>query len=155
MKFLDDTEVFCAYVSNGGNVLGSCLYIATATLGASVVGFVGADFSFSYDKKFHPFETKYDLKLGHVLKVHDVFGNTVSTWQSYYNFKKYFEFVTMQVPGIYINCTEGGVFGAYSQGNIRSVIQMQLKDFIRQFNMYEEVKPQMTDPKTTEKKLLF
>lgn len=155
MKFIDDLEVFNSYVSNGGNVLGACLYISRAILGASSIGFIGADFSFSYDKKFHSYDTKYDAKLGHVMKVRDVFGMPVNTWRSYYNFKGWFEFVSLTVPGVYFNCTEGGTLGAYDQGNIRSIIQLPLKEFIRMFNMYSEIKEQMMNPKTNEKKLLF
>ena len=153
IDFVDNLEIFNAHVSNGGNVLGACLYIAKAILGASVVAFVGADFSFSYSKKFHPFDSKYDAKLGHVIRAHDVFGNLVSTWQSYYNFKSWFEYVAITVPGIYFNCSEGGCLGAYTQGNIRSITQMTLKSFLKQLTMSEEIKEQMKDPKTKEKKI--
>ena len=155
MKFIDSLEVFNSYVSTGGNVLGACLYIAKSILGASIVGFMGADFSFSYDKKFHSYDTKYDANMGNVMKVRDVFGMPVYTWRSYYNFKGWFDYITLTVPGVYYNCTEGGTFGAYEQGNIRSVHQITLKEFIRQMNMYSEIKDQMNDPKTKIKKLLF
>lgn len=155
MKFVDDVETFNVYVSNGGNVLGACLYIAKAFLGASIVGFIGADFCFSYDKKFHAWDSKYDAKLGHVLRVRDVFGVPVYTWKSYHNFKGWFEYISMTVPGIYINCSEGGTLGAYLEGNIRSLQQMSLKDFLRQMNMYDEIREQAMNPKVNEKKLLF
>lgn len=148
-------EVFRTYVSNGGNVLGACLYIAKAFLGASVIGFVGADFAFSYDKKFHGWDSKYDANLGHTLRVPDVFGNKVYTWKSYHNFKGWFEFVSMTVPGVYYNCSEGGTLGAYQEGNIRSIIQMPLKDFLRQMTMYNEIEEQALNSKTEIKKLLF
>ena len=154
-KFQEALEEFNQYVSNGGNVLGACLYIAKAFMGASVVSFIGADFSFSYLKKFHAWDSKYDETLGSVLRVTDVFGNSVKTWRSYNNFKGWFEFVTLTVPGIYYNCSEGGTFGAYKEGNIRSIIQLTLKDFIRQMNLYKEIEAQALDPKIKEKKLLF
>lgn len=154
-KFQEALEEFNQYVSNGGNVLGACLYIAKAFMGASVVSFIGADFSFSYLKKFHAWDSKYDETLGSVLRVTDVFGNSVKTWRSYNNFKGWFEFVTLTVPGIYYNCSEGGTFGAYKEGNIRSIIQLPLKDFIRQMNLYKEIEAQALDPKIKEKKLLF
>lgn len=155
MKFIDSVEPFNVYVSNGGNVLGACLYLAKAFFGASVVGFVGADFCFSYDKKFHGWDSKYDAKLGHVMRVRDVFGLPVYTWKSYHNFKGWFEYISMTVPGFYINCSEGGTLGAYADGNIRSIIQMSIKDFVRQFTMYEEIEEQAKNPKVQEKKLLF
>jgi hypothetical protein len=155
MKFCDEIETFNVYVSNGGNVLGACLYIAKAFMGASAIGFLGADFSFSYDKKFHGWNSKYDAKMGHVMKVRDVFGIPVATWKSYHNFKGWFEWVSMTIPGMYFNCSEGGILGAYHDGNLRSIIQMPLKDFIRQMNMYEEIGEQARNPKTEIKKLLF
>ncbi len=154
-KFVDDIELFNTYVSNGGNVLGACLYIAKAFFGASVVGFIGADFCFSYMKQFHAWNSKYDAKLGNVMRVTDVFGNSVYTWRSYYNFKGWFEFVSLSVPGIYYNCSEGGTLGAYREGNIRSIHQLPLKEFLRQMNMYDEIKEQALNPKVNEKKLLF
>lgn len=155
MKFIEDVEPFNVYVSNGGNVLGACLYIAKAFMGASVVAFMGADFCFSYDKKFHAWDSKYDTKLGHVMRVRDVFGLPVYTWKSYNNFKGWFEYISMTVPGLYFNCSEGGTLGAYNEGNIRSIIQMPLKDFVRQMTIYEEIGAQAKDPKIKEKKLLF
>lgn len=155
MKFLDEVETFNVYVSNGGNVLGACLYIAKAFLGASVVGFIGADFCFSYDRKFHAWDSKYDARMGNVMRVRDVFGIPVYTWKSYHNFKGWFEFVAMTVPGIYINCSEGGTLGAYHDGNLRTIQQMPLASFLRQMNLYQEIKEQAENPKVTEKKLLF
>ncbi len=155
MQFVDSVEIFNTYVANGGNVLGACLYIAKAFLGASAVGFLGADFCFSYDKKFHAWDSKYDAKLGHVMRVRDVFGIPVYTWKSYHNFKGWFEYISMTVPGMYFNCSEGGTLGAYMEGNIRSIQQISLKGFIRQMNMYEEIEEQARNPKTEIKKLLF
>ena len=155
MKFVDDIEVFNTFVSNGGNVLGACLYIARAFMGASTIAFIGADFSFSYEKKFHGWDSKYDAKMGNCLKVTDVFGIPVYTWKSYHNFKGWFEWVSATVPGVYFNCSEGGTLGAYREGNVRTITQKPLKDFIRQMNMYEEIEDQAKNPKTEIKKLLF
>jgi len=155
MKFLEETEVFNTYVGTGGNVLGACLYIAKAYFGASIITFLGADFSFSYDKKFHAWDSKYDASMGRVLRVPDVFGNKVYTWQSYHNFKGWFESIVSTVPGVYYNCSEGGTFGAYLEGNIRAVQQAPLSQILRQLNMHSEIKEQALNPKTKEKKLLF
>lgn len=155
MQFVDDIEVFNTYVSNGGNVLGACLYIARAFLGASCIAFTGADFCFSYDKKFHGWDSKYDEKLGQVMRVRDVFGLPVYTWKSYHNFKGWFEYISMTVPGFYVNCSEGGTLGAYDHGNLRSIMQMSLREFIRQMNMHEEIEEQSFNSKTEVKKLLF
>lgn len=154
-KYVDEMEKFHVFVSNGGNVLGACLYIARAFLGASAIAFIGADFSFSYEKKFHGWDSKYDAKMGHCLRVRDIYGIPVYTWKSYHNFKGWFEWVSMQVPGIYFNCSEGGILGAYDDGNIRSLIQLPLSQFIRQMNMYKEIEDQAKDPQTEVKKILF
>lgn len=156
MAEVEKVEKFNTFVTTGGNVLGACLYIAKAFMGASAIAYIGADFSFSYDKKFHGWESKYDKKLGHVLRVRDVFGNSVYTWQSYHNFKSFFEYISMTVPGQFFNCSEGGTLGAYSDGNLRSITQMPLKDFLNSLNCYErEMKDQAMNPKTDVKKLFF
>jgi hypothetical protein len=155
MRFIDSIEVFNTYVSNGGNVLGACMYIAKAYLGASAIAYIGADFCFSYDKKFHAWDSKYDARMGQVMRVRDVFGLPVYTWKSYHNFKGWFEWVALTVPGMYFNCSEGGTLGAYADGNIRAIQQMPLEQFIRQMNMYEEIEEQAKNSKTEVKKLLF
>lgn len=156
MKVVEDIEKFNVYVSNGGNVLGACLYIAKAFMGASMIAFMGADFCFSYDQKFHGWNSKYDKTLGHAVRVTDVFGNSAYTWPSYKNFKGWFEWISMTVPGLWFNCSEGGTLGAYSGGNIRSIIQMPLSGFLKSVNMYrDEMADQSTNPKTEVKKLLF
>lgn len=154
-KAVDDIEKFNAFVSNGGNVLGACLYIAKGFMGCNPIAFLGADFSFSYEKKFHGWDSKYDKSLGYVLKATDVYGNKVLTWQSYANFKAWFDWVAIQVPGIYINCTEGGTFGSYPDGNIMAVKQMELSSFLGMYQMHLDLKSQAENPELDEKKILF
>lgn len=154
-KEIHEIENFNTYVSNGGNVLGACLYIAKAILGCSTIGFVGADFCFSYDNKFHAWDSKYDGKLGNYISLVDVFGHKVKTWQSYYNFKCWFDYIATQVPGLYVNCSEGGTFGAYNEGNIQHVIQMPLIRFLEGFTLYEQIRNQCENPETDQRILLF
>jgi hypothetical protein len=139
-------EVFNTHVSNGGNVLGACLYISKAFLGAGAVIFTGADFSFGYDRKFHSWDSKYDAKMGACIPAVDVFGNKVLTWQSYQNFKGWFDSICIRVPGVWINCTEGGTLGAYRDGNISNIRQMDLKECVEMYSMSELLKEQATDP---------
>lgn len=148
-------EPFHTCVSTGGNVLGAALYIAKGIFGANPIAFVGADFSFSYDKKFHGWESKYDKNLGMVLKAVDVFGNKVLTWQSYYNFKAWFDWVSLKVPGIYINCTEGGCMGSYAEGNLMSIKQMSLESLFRMYELHEELRAQCENPELNDRKILF
>lgn len=154
-KAVEEVEQFHTYITNGGNVLGACLYIAKGIMGANPIAFVGADFSFSYDKKFHGWDSQYDARIGNVMKAIDVFGNKVLTWPSYNNFKCWFDFIAIRVPGIYINCTEGGCFGAYGDGNIMAVKQMKLIDFIEMYEMHEKVRGQCENPSVKEPVLLF
>lgn len=152
---IEKTECFNVHVSNGGNVLGACLYIAKGYFGCDTTIFLGADFSFSYDEKFHGWDSKYDNKLGGYIRLTDVFGNKVKTWASYRNFKSFFEYVAMSVPGEYINCTEGGTFGSYPEGNIRAVKQMELKACLERFKISEHLRAQSEDPQTQQVKMLY
>lgn len=125
------------YISNGGNVLGACLYFAKGWLGAVTTIFIGADFSFSNREKikFHYWDSQYDASIGETIRVVDIYGNSIRTWGSYYNFKLWFDYVTMVCPGHYINATEGGCFGAYREGNIMSVLQMELDRVFEMFSI--------------------
>lgn len=153
------TEQFNVYVSNGGNVLGACLYIAKAFFGSNPIAFMGADFCFSHNtgegRKFHSWNSKYDAKIGSVMFGSDVFGNRVLSWPSYRNFKCWFDWVSLQIPGIYYNCTEGGMLGAYPEGNIMSIRQSTLKDFLSMYNMNEVLRASCEDPTVHENRLLF
>jgi len=147
---INEVEPFYTWISNGGNVLGACMYLAKGYLGSHVSIFVGADFSFSneYSVRFHPWESKYDANAGNVLKTLDIYGNTVKTWGSYWNFKMWFDYVVYTLPGIYINATEGGIFGAYKEGNIQRLIQMDLSYAIEMFSMHEKLRYQAEFPGT-------
>lgn len=152
----EELEVFNVFVSNGGNVLGACLNIAKAFLGCAVTAFVGADFCFGYDKRFHGWDSKYDAHMGHCISVVDIFGNKVKTWQSYNNFKAWFDNIALTVPGIYVNCTEGGTMGAYPQGNIMAIQQTPLAAFLDAFNRnVKEMKACCDNPQIEEKRIFF
>lgn len=152
---IDGLERFNTYVSTGGNVLGACLYIARAIMQSATIAFIGADFAFSYDKKFHAWDSKYDKSMGYVLKAIDVYGNSVKTWQSYSNFKAWFECVAMKIPGIFINCTEGGTLGAYPEGNIMAIRQMELKAFLEMYEMGELIKESCSNPSIEQRVIAF
>ena len=155
IKAQEELERFVTDISSAGNVLGACVYIAKAILGANPIAFVGADFSFSYTDKFHGWDSKYDKDIGQYLRMTDVYGNSVKTWQSYANFKAFFDWLAETVPGIYFNCTEGGTLGAYPGGNIRSIRQMDLADFLRMYRLHEEVREQCEAPATAARKILY
>ncbi len=148
-------EPFYTFVSTGGNVLGACTYIAKAIFGSNPIIFVGADFCFSYLNKFHAWDSKYDANVGEAMRCVDVWGNKVLTWQSYYNFKVWFDWLSNTVPGIYINCTEGGLLGSYPEGNISSIKQMTLEDCLWMYTMHEQIRAQCENPEVDDKKVLF
>ena len=132
---------FSLFFNTGGNALGGCYYMARAILGACPVAFVGADFSFSEKNKFHAWDSPYDKMFSGLLPVTNIFGNRVFTWQSYYNFSKWFEYMAIGGkggnPSLFYNCTEGGILGAYPQGNVRQIIQMPLSQFIYCFTQHK------------------
>jgi hypothetical protein len=152
---IEKIEKFHTFISPGGNVLGACLYIAKAIMGANPIAFVGADFSFSYDKKFHAWDSKYDKTMGQVLRTVDVFGHKVYTWASYHGFKCFFDWVVQRVPGSYYNCSEGGTFGAYPEGNIMSVRQVDLAEFLRMYHLCFETKDLCERPDEAQKAILY
>ncbi len=148
-------EPFFTYVSSGGNVLGGCVYIAKAIFGCNPICFVGADFSFSYTKQFHPWFDENYKNVGTAMRANDVYGNKVLTWQSYFNFKCFFDWVAQTIPGLYINCTEGGILGSFPEGNIRSIIQMDLKSFLIMYSLHLEIKDQCENPSVPNFKILY
>lgn len=155
LEEMDQIEKFRTFVSSGGNVLGACTYIAKGFFGCNPLIFMGANFSFSYSEKFHGWDSKYDKNLGQCVRLTDIYGNKVKTWQSYANFKAWFDWLVQTVPGLYINASEGGCFGSYPEGNIRSLLQMDLKDALAMFNMCDELVDQCQNPETDVKKILF
>jgi len=150
-------EIFNTHVSSGGHVLGASLHIAKGQLGCGSIVWVGADYSFSNIKKhtFHAWDSKYDKDLGQWVAAVDIYGNRVKTWQSYYNFKVWTDLIVQRCPGDYINCTEGGILGAYQGGNIRQIKQMDLEHAYKMFNNSSHLKEQCLDPKTAQLKILF
>lgn len=151
----DAAAGFHTFLGSGGNVLGACLYLAKGILGCSTVAFIGADLSFDYDGKFHGWDSKYDGKQGQCLRVTDIYGVRRSTWQSYYNFKSWFEYVACSVPGVYFNCTEGGILGAYPEGNIAQFRYMDLAAFLDMTTMNEHLRDQCEKPAEQDRTMLF
>lgn len=157
-KAVTEVENFSQWVGTGGNVLGACMYIAKCYLGANPIAFIGADFAFSnYDgpRKFHSWNSQYDKTIGGVIGVTDVFGNKAVTWQSYFNFKCWFDFIAQRVPGLYINCTEGGTLGAYDEGNIIQIKQMDLADMLEMYSIHKHTEDLSKFPSVPCHKFVF
>jgi len=161
MEAFEKVEKFQMYMGNGGNVLGASLYAAKSIMGSNPICFAGADFSFSYTNKFHGWDSQYDSNVGNSLRAIDVFGNSVRTWQSYINFKVWFDHTCLTVPGIWLNATEGGCLGAYNEGNIQQIRQMTMLDFLAMYKLHEQMEHMCNnpgaavDPEVGKIKLLF
>ena len=134
------TKSFNVMASTGGNALGACLYIARAFLGANPLVFIGANFAFDYDEKFYAFDSE-NQKFSGISMVSDVYGNKVGTWPSYRNFAQWFSYISCGGKGnnpiSMINCTEGGILGAYEHGNIGSIRQMSLSEFLYEYHAHK------------------
>lgn len=136
-KELTDICKFTHYVSCGGNAAGGCLYIAKALLGSDPLILVGTDFCFDYNNQFHSYKTHYDTA-GVVMPHPDVFGNTRKVWPSYLNFKYWFDWVAVNVPGNYISSSEG-IMGAYREGNIKQFKYMPLEQALLPYTSSEKM----------------
>jgi len=138
-----------AYFSVGGNTLGACVYMALAIGGCCPIAFVGADFCFGYNKKFHSWDSQYDQKYSGLIPAVDIFGNRVWTWQSYFGFKAYFDHLACGGRGknaqMFYNCTEGGILGAYPEGNIRQFTYMNLAEFLECYGRHKILPKLMED----------
>jgi len=157
MNDINAIENFHIYLEAGGCVLGAALFFAKGILGSQINIFTGADFSFSQEanSRFHAWDSKYDAEHGVCMSAVDVFGNRVKTWRSYYNFKLWFDIVAQRVPGFYINCSEGGVLGAYREGNISAIKQMWYDDMIDMFTLQRHKEIYCFDPATNEKVVVY
>jgi len=152
---IEAIEKFNVLVASGGNVLGACLYISKAILGTFTNIFVGADFSFGYNHKFHAWDSKYDADLGVYIMDTDIYGIRVPTWETYHGFKKYFMSVAMRIPGHYYNCSEGGCLGSYPTGNIDTFKYMDLKDCLSSLHVNDAIADLMQDPSIDKKQLIY
>lgn len=155
IKKFDEIENFQANMPSGGNVLGACLYFAKAILGCWEIAFIGADFSFGYDRRFHSWDSKYDATMGQTIRVTDIYGNKVHTWASYFGFKQYFDSTALKIPGSYVNCTEGGILGAYPQGNLAAFKYQDLKDYLNNLNLSDQIEKAIKNPSSGVRMILY
>lgn len=134
---------FHHYVSAGGNVLGGATYIARSIFGATRIIWVGNSQSFDHDKNFYGWDSPHNGDVGTAMRVHDVYGYPVYTWGSYWGFKIWMDLFPYKQPAEYFNCTEGGIVGAYQEGNIRPIRQAPLKLVLMLFTANESVRDAM------------
>lgn len=156
-KEVNSIEEFHIYIESGGNVLGACTLLSKGILGSSTSIFIGSDFAFSDEPttKFHSWDSSYDKDIGQFIKVIDIWGKPVKTWQSYYNFKLWFDVLSERIPGFYINASEGGCLGAYRDGNIRAIKQSTLKDALDVYRVHTHKKEVCANPSIDKKIVLI
>jgi len=139
---LNEIQRFSHYISSGGNAGGACIYTAKALMGSSTIIMCGYDCCFDYDMKFHMVPTQYDNFKGNgagtTVPWPDVFGNLRKTWPSYLNFKYWFDWLCMTIPGQWISCSEG-IIGAYREGNIRHIQYKTLKEALEMYQIADRV----------------
>lgn len=134
---INKIERMSHYISAGGNALGACMYVAKAVMGSPQIIYVGADFCFDHDMKFHSYGTHYD-NAGQTVPWRDVYSLPRRTWNSYLGFKFWFDHIACSVPGHWISCSEG-IMGAYPEGIIRQFQYMPLKNALYPHKITEEV----------------
>jgi len=139
---MTEIEKFTHYVSSGGNAGGGATYFAKMIAGSNPLYFVGFDFCFDYHNVFHAWESQYDnyegKGIGQVIRWPDIYGVPRSTWPSYLNFKFFMDYLTQQVPGDYVSCSQG-IMGAYPQGNIKGFQYKTLYEALLPYQMNERV----------------
>lgn len=131
----------------GGHVGGGMVHIAKEILGSSDMIFVGFDYAF-LDGKFYPSDKEIDnpsVPAEARNSVANILGMPVETVPSYFMFKSMIDQIVwgykMADPKIsYINATEGGILGAYPQGNLVCFDYMALDDAIRLVTAQREVR---------------
>lgn len=137
--------------SCGGNAAGAAMYAARVLMCSPTIIYVGMDFCFSYDNHWHSYPTETYDKVGQYVIHPDVFGIPRKTWNSYVNFKFFFDHIAKTVPGIWINASEG-LLGAYLGGNLKHYKYMTLKEAITMHKMADTLYLQtMKDGKEVEK----
>lgn len=138
----DKIEKFTHYISSGGNALGGCVYAAKSVMGSGEIIIVGGDFCFGYTHNFHSYPTSYDNKdgngIGQVVRWPDVYGLPRVTWPSYLNFKFWFDWLTLTIPGRWVSASEG-IFGSYPEGNLRSILYGSLDSILETYQMVDRV----------------
>lgn len=142
-KVFKEIEHFSHYVSSGGNALGGSMYVAKAIFGSDVIHYVGADFCFDYNNTFHSYKTHYDA-IGQYVLWPDIYGIPRKTWQSYLNFKFWFDHIALNVPGRWVNCSEG-LLGAYQGGNLRQFQYLDLHSALLPYRLNHQISVEKYD----------
>jgi hypothetical protein len=120
-------------ISCGGNVMGG-LYAIALGMGCKKIVFVGMDLSNGMNihgqcPQYADGTIDYWFKNKTYVIFVDISGRGTMTTPSMYMYKIWFDYHSCVIRNIeHINATEGGILGAYPQGNLQSIKQMRLAD---------------------------
>jgi hypothetical protein len=122
---------FSSEVSSGGNVVGMMTVIAWS-IGIKRIVFVGTDFSYIGNAFYVRDElVKQNLPATSIdfCYTYDIKGNKVNTLARLFMYKFFIDSCSIFAEDVeFINATEGGILGAYKEGNLKSIKQMSLKE---------------------------
>lgn len=104
------------WAAAGGNVSSVMLSMLTGVFPSHVI-FVGHDFSYPHIQNYYPSGGPMSMiPVKEIFRTHDLYGNTVYTDGSLYNYREWSQLmIASQLRyGItrFVNATEGGIFGA-------------------------------------------
>lgn len=106
----------------GGNVTASALQLAMHDFGAKKIVFVGQDFSWRDENAFYAGHANREMGIERINserhQTHlDVYGREVITNMSLFNFKYIHENYAKAYKNVFVNATEGGIFGINEDGS--------------------------------------
>jgi hypothetical protein len=119
-------------VSSGGSVMGIMTVIAWSVKAKKIV-YIGNDLSYP-DGLPYPAERNIVQNIipdeeADYRWMYDIAGRKIDTLVRMFLYKMFLDICSQMAKGIkFINATEGGILGAYAEGNIKSMKQMQLKE---------------------------
>jgi len=123
---------FDCEITTGGHVIGAA-YIIACSMKSKRIVFVGTDYcndlspAIKYSNNLYGEDDKNSGS--DAMITCDIQGKGVYTLLRQYINKFWLDCISFQFPDIeHINATEGGILGAYLEGNLKTIKQMRLKE---------------------------
>lgn len=120
---------FKDYISCGGNSLGAGYSIAHG-MGCNRIVFVGMDLANGFQRHTNYANGWSNRKTGvDTFLTCDISGRGIYSLVRMHMYKMWYDMQACNHPEVeHINATQGGILGAYMEGNIKSMKQMKLED---------------------------